>query len=83
MVHCLLKIREEIEKLASGHISQRKPLRLEKSRFSTAFFRNYFRPEANLGADTFKLGFDGPAQPEAWRGRRRGIGRLILSDSAF
>jgi hypothetical protein len=38
-VLCLLKIREEIEKLASGHISHTAALRLEKM----ALFGNFLK----------------------------------------
>jgi hypothetical protein len=49
MVHYLLEIREEIEKLASGDISHREAFRLEKIPISPLFLRKYFVPEVNRG----------------------------------
>jgi hypothetical protein len=39
VVHYLLKIREEIKKLASGHISHRTALRLEKMALFAIFLK--------------------------------------------
>src|SRR5215207_5116951 len=44
MVHCLLRIREEIKKLASGHISHDAASRLGKMA-ENAIFLKFFSPE--------------------------------------
>jgi hypothetical protein len=67
-VYNLLKIREEIEKLASGHISHGVALRLEKIPISPLFFQIFLRLDGKQKPDTFKLRFDASTVPEGGAG---------------
>ncbi|HEX7955680.1 MAG TPA: hypothetical protein VF508_01990, partial [Pyrinomonadaceae bacterium] len=51
VVHCLLQIREEIKKLASGHISHRAALRLGKK----PLFANFLEKKAGDGRPAVRV----------------------------